>query len=456
MKKTGKKNETLEVVNSKAAGIDIGSRSHYVAIGQECADVREFGVYSDDLHTLCKWLQSEGITAVALESTGSYWQNLFLLLQDYGLNPILVSGKFTKNVQGKKTDVQDCQWIQKLHTFGLLPNSFQPDNFTEQVRQYARHRQGLLENGADYIRKMQKALRLMNIRLDIAVSDVTGKSGQAIIKAVLEGKSDPVYLASLADGRVKKSKDELAKALTGVLKPEYVFELKQSYELWQFFQSKITECDTAIAQLLEDKIAKTEAQDGEQRPVYQPKKRKRKHDSSTGIDIGRLSYELTGGIDLSEIDGVNSQTLLAIVSEIGANVSAFATAKQFTSWLRLAPNNKKTGGKVISNRSPKKKNKLGLALLRVGHVIGNNLKSGALHHFFMRIKARSGHIEASVATARKVAVIIWNMLTKKEAYQPIENADYLQQVKKNAIRNIKKKLTRLGITLDDLVLVQAP
>ncbi|MEY4925594.1 MAG: hypothetical protein RI894_30, partial [Bacteroidota bacterium] len=198
MEKVGKKAAELSVVNPKAAGIDVGSRSHYVAIGQEASDVREFGVYSDDLHTLCKWLQSEGITAVALESTGSYWQNLFLLLQDYGLNPILVSGKFTKNVQGKKTDVQDCQWIQKLHTFGLLPNSFQPDNFTEQVRQYARHRQGLLENGADYIKKMQKALRLMNIRLDIAVSDVTGESGQAIIKAVIEGKSDAAYLASLA------------------------------------------------------------------------------------------------------------------------------------------------------------------------------------------------------------------------------------------------------------------
>jgi DNA-binding protein YbaB len=334
----------------------------------------------------------------------------------------------------------------------LLPNSFQPDNFTEQVRQYARHRQGLLENGADYIKKMQKALRLMNIRLDIAVSDVTGESGQAIIKAVIEGKSDAAYLASLANYRVKKTKEELEKALTGVLKKEYVFELKQSYELWQFFQSKIAECDTAIAHLLEDKIAKEEAKDGVQRAQYQPKSLKKKNKNSGDIDIARLSYELTGGIDLSEIEGVSSQTLLALVSEIGANVSAFATAKQFTSWLRLAPNNKKTGGKVISNRTPKKKNKLGLALLRVGNVIGSNLKDGALHHFFKRIKARSGHIEATVATARKVAVIIWNMLTKKEAYQPTENEDYLQQVKKNAIKNIKKKLARLGITPEEIAL----
>jgi transposase len=432
----------------------VGSRSHWVAIGQNEEDIREFGVYSEDLHALCQWLQSEKITSVALESTGTYWQNLFLMLQDYGLNPILVSGKFTKNVQGKKTDVQDCQWIQKLHTFGLLPNSYQPDKFTEQVRQYARHRQGLLENAADYIKKMQKSLHLMNSRLDVAISDVTGESGQAIINAIIAGKSDAKYLAGLANYRIRKSKEELEKALTGVWKKEYVFELKQSYELWQFFHTKIKECDDAIATLLETQIEKKEQLHGEQRPQYQaPKNAKKKNKNSTTIDIPRLAFELSGGVDLSQIDGVSSQTILALVSEIGLDVSAFKSAKHFTSWLRLAPNNKKTGGKVISSHTPKKKNKLGLALLRVGHVIGHNLKDGALHHFFVRIKIRSGHMKATVATARKVAVIIWNMLSKKEDYQPMESKNYLEKIRQNTIKNMKKKLQRLNISIEELATI---
>jgi transposase len=182
--KKEKKEASMPIINAYAAGIDVGSRSHFVCVGQGTDDVREFGVYSEDLHALCQWLVAEQITSVALESTGTYWQNLFVMLQDYKLNPILVSGKFTKNVQGKKTDVLDCQWIQRLHTMGLLPNSFQPDLFTEVLRQYTRHRQSLIENCADYIKKMQKSLRLMNIRLDVAISDVTGESGTAIINSI--------------------------------------------------------------------------------------------------------------------------------------------------------------------------------------------------------------------------------------------------------------------------------
>jgi transposase len=188
-----KKVESLPILNPHAAGIDVGSKSHFIAVGQAADDVREFGVYSEDLHALCKWLKEEDIETVALESTGSYWQNLFILLQDYGLNPILVSGKFTKNVQGKKTDVLDCQWIQRLHCLGLLPNSYQPTNETEKLRQYSRQRQSLIENAADYIKKMQKALRLMNIRLDIAISDVTGQSGRAMIEAIIGGEKDPSW-----------------------------------------------------------------------------------------------------------------------------------------------------------------------------------------------------------------------------------------------------------------------
>jgi transposase len=447
-----KKNvESLPIVNPHAAGIDVGSKIHYVCVGQAQGDIREFGVYSENLHQLCQWLVEEEVTTVALESTGTYWQNLFIMLQDYKLNPILVSGKFTKNVQGKKTDVLDCQWIQRLHTMGLLPNSFQPDGFTEKLRQYTRHRQGLLENAADYIKKMQQALRLMNIRLDVAISDVTGETGQAIIKAVIEGKTDPKYLASLANYRIRTPKEELEKALTGQWKAEYVFELKQSCELYAFFKAKIGECDKAISELLTQQIEDNEKIDGEVRPEFNQTRRKKKNKNAPNMDTEKLAFQLTGGIDLAKIDGISGQTILSIISEIGVNVDAFPSAKHFASWLHLSPNNKKTGGKVKSSHTPKKKNKLSLALQRAANVIGNNLKEGALHQFFVRIKGKKGAMEATVATARKLAVIIWNMLAKKEQYQPTQNDAYLEKVRLQSIKNIQRKLKKLNIRPDELI-----
>jgi hypothetical protein len=240
----------MSVVNPNAAGIDVGGKSHFVAIGQDKKDVREFGVYTDDLHEIAKWLAANGIVTVAMESTGSYWQQLFTILQEYGLNVILVNGRFAKNVKGKKTDVKDCQWIQKLHSIGLLQGSFLPNNDVETLRIYSRHRKNLIENAADYINRMQKALRLMNIRLDNVIRDVTGMSGRAITEAILNGERDPVKLADLANYRVKKSKEEIAKALTGNWRDEYVFELQQSYEIYKNFQDKIAQTDNKIEELL--------------------------------------------------------------------------------------------------------------------------------------------------------------------------------------------------------------
>jgi transposase len=422
-----------------------------VAVGQGTDDVREFGVYSDDLQALCLWLKEKGVTAVALESTGTYWQNLFIALMDHGLNPILVSGKFTKNVQGKKTDVQDCQYIQKMHLMGLLPASYQPSSEVEQLRQYTRHRQSLIESGADCIKKMQKSMRMMNIRLDIAISDVTGQSGKAIVQAIIAGKTDAKYLAGLANYKIQKSKEELERALTGIWKAEYVMELKHSFELYEFYRLKVTECDTAIEALLEKQIEDNERKDGEVRPKLERTERKKQNKNRPNMDIERLAFQLTGGIDLSKIDGVSGQTLLSIISEIGTEVDKFSTAKQFTSWLRLAPNNKKTGGKVMSSHTPKRKNRLSLALQRAANVIGNNLKDGALHQFFTRIKIKKGYMEAVVATARKLAVIVWNMLSKKEQYQPTEDAAYTEKLKAQTIKNMQKKLKRLNISPEELV-----
>jgi transposase len=247
--------EGLPVIHPKVAGIDVGSKSHYVAIGQDkLKDVWQVGCYTEDYHNLAQQLISKGITSVAMESTGSYWKGLYLILQDYGLEVLLVCGKFTNNVRGRKTDVLDCQWIQKLHSCGLLTGSYLPDNFTESIREISRHRKGLIDNAASYIKKMQKSLRLMNIRLDNAISDVTGKSGQAIIRAIINGETDGRKLAELAHWRIKKSKEEITKALTGDWRSDLVFELKQSYEIYLLFHQKIQECDKEIEKLIEQEV----------------------------------------------------------------------------------------------------------------------------------------------------------------------------------------------------------
>jgi transposase len=291
--------EKMPVVNLAAAGIDVGSRSHFVAIGQNTEDVKEFGVYTEDLHTLCKHLVASGITTVALESTGSYWQPLFVLLQQYNLDPILVNGKFTKNVKGRKTDVQDCQWIQKLHTMGMLEGSFIPDLFTEQVRQYYRHRQTLVANAASYINKMQKALRLINIRL--ALRDVMGRSGKDIIEAILKGERDAKVLASLAQPTVKTSKEEIVAALTGDWREEYIFELRQCYEIYQHYHKKIDECDEVIKQIVTAEVQRKQTEENLAKAEGVKIKKKKARKNEARINIQQLSVDLQVVLILAEL-----------------------------------------------------------------------------------------------------------------------------------------------------------
>lgn len=448
-KKKTKSFEQMEIVHPHSAGIDVGSRSHFVAIGQSPDQVQEFSCYTSGLHELCRWLQSEGVTDVALESTGNYWQTLFVMLQDYELNPILVNGRFTKNVRGRKSDVQDCQWIQKMHALGLLEGSFLPDMFTERLRQFCRHRQSLLANASDYIKKMQQSLRRTNIRLDVAIRDVTGKSGQDIINAILSGERDPKVLAELANYRVKKTKEEIAEALTGDWRDEYIFELKQCYDIYWFLHTQINECDKKIEQLLSEKIDEKEQEHGEQRPEYNGKLKKQ-NKNTPNINIQKLSFQLTGGIDLSAIEGVGPNTILTLLSETGIDLSAFPSAKHFSSWLHLSPNNKISGGKTLSAKTVNGKSRLAQALRQAANAIGTNLKEGALHIFFKRIAFKKGNLHAITATAHKLAVIIWNMLTRQTQYQPIQQGDYLKKVRESQLKRVQLKIKQLHIQADEL------
>lgn len=436
----------MEVVNPNACGIDIGSRSHFVSIGQGDGDVKEFGVYNEDLHNLIQWLLDNDVKTVAMESTGTYWQNLYATLQVAELEVILCNGKFTKNIKGKKSDVQDCQWIQKLHTLGLLSGSFLPDEATEQLRTYCRHRANLLEQAADTTRKMQKYLRLLNLRLDVVVNDVTGITGLKIINAVCNGETDPQKLASLRNGRCRKSEEEIAKALQTNGRNDYLFTLNHEYLMYLNLQSKIVECDIQIEKMLTLQINI----DDEKRQHHIEKKAHKKINKNTpkNIDINLLSYQYFEGVDLLAIEGVSYSTVLTLMSEVGNGIHKFATAKQFASWLRLSPNNKISGGKVLSNKIPKGSNRLKIALRNAANAIGN-LKNTALSNFFSRISHRKGRVSAISATARKLAVIIWNMVVKKAAYIPQTEYQFLDQ-KRKKITQMKKLIAKFEISTNDL------
>ena len=441
------KNVSMEVVNPHAAGIDIGSRSHFVAVSQREDDVKEFGVYNDDLVALAHWLSEHHVKTVAMESTGTYWQSLYSVLQGAGFEVILCNGKFTKNIKGRKSDVQDCQWIQKLHTLGLLSGSFLPDEATEQLRTYCRHRTNLVDQGADTIRKMQKYLRLLNIRLDVVVNDVTGLTGLSIIDALCKGETMPEKLASLRNGNCKKSEEEIAKALQYNGRKDFLFALRHEYQMYMTLQSRIGECDVEIEKMLNEQINGDENK--KQHHIEKKVHKRINKNTPKNIDLNLLSYQYFEGTDLLAIEGLSHSTVLTLMSEVGNGIHKFPTAKQFASWLRLSPNNKISGGRVLSSRIPKGSNRLKIALRNAANVIGN-LKDTALSNFFKRIAFRKGRVSAISATARKLAVIIWNMLVKKVPYKPDTQYEFLDQKRKRKVLEMKRLIHKFDLTPDDL------
>jgi transposase len=440
----------MEIVNPNAAGIDIGSRSHWVAIGQGKNDYREYGVFNEDLYKISDWLKESNVRTVAMESTGTYWQSLYAVLMSEGFHVILCNGKFTKNIKGKKTDIQDCQWIQKLHSLGLLSGSFLPDEKTEQLRTFCRHRSNLLNSAASASKKMQKYLRLLNFRLDVVVNDICGLTGLSIIKSICNGETNPERLASLRHGNCHKSEEEIAKALQTNGRKDYLFALKQELEMYEVFQSKITQCDIEIEKMLSSIIDS----DDNKKQHYLDSKPHKKINKNTpkNIDLNLKSYQYFEGIDLLEIEGMSYSTVLAIMSEVGLNgIKRFPTAKHFASWLRIAPNNKVSGGKVLSSKVPRGSNRLKIALRNAANAIGNLKESTPLRDFFQRINFRKGRVSAISATARKLAVIIWNMVNKNIPYHNPHEYLYLDQKRKlGLVKRIQKQITKFDIKPEEL------
>lgn len=439
----------MEVVNPHAAGIDIGSRSHWVAVGQSDSEVREFGVFNDDLYSISQWLKDRFVQTVAMESTGTYWQALYAVLLSQGFEVILCNGKFTKNIKGKKTDIKDCQWIQKLHTLGLLSGSFLPDKQTEQLRTYCRQRAMLLDSASSASKKMQKYLRLLNLRLDIVVNDICGLTGLKIIKSICEGENDPKKLASLRHYNCRKSEKEIAKALETNGRQDYLFGLKQELDMYELFQVKISECDAEIEKMLHTIIDNND--DKKQHYIdSKPHKRINKN-TPENIDLNLKSYQYFEGVDLLAIEGMSYSTVLSLMSEVGLDgIKRFKTAKHFSSWLRIAPNNKISGGKILSSKVPKGSNRLKIALRNAANAIGNLKDSTPLRDFFQRINFRKGRVSAISATARKLAVIIWNMVVKNKPYHnPVEYLFLDQKRKLGLVKRIQKQITKFELTKEN-------
>jgi len=439
---------SMKIVHPHAAGIDIGSKSHWVAVDQSPANVREFGVYTRDHQRLIEYLRLHQVTTVAMESTGSYWQTLFHALQKVGFEVILVQGTQTRNIRGKKTDVLDCMWIQKLHTLGLLTSSFLLSDHLQTLRTYYAHRDHLIEQTAMYINKMQKALRLMNIRLDVAIRDISGKSGRAILDAILAGQRDPEYLASLAHFRVKKTKQEIAAALHGNWRDDLLFELQSCLAFYDTYRREIVTCDQKIETILQQHISHPNLLVLTSEPSDK-KIRKQVNRNSPSFNVRHLAFAHLR-TDLFQIPGVSHTTILCLLCNMGNDIKRFPSAKQFASWLRLVPNNKVSGGRIISSRTPKGKNVLAIALRNAANSIGNQTEH-PLAPFFKRIAYRKGRNAATTATARKLAIIIWNMITKNQPYLQHDSQILFEKRKTAQVKNIKNRLFKLNLTDSEMI-----
>jgi len=443
-KKTGVKKITqFEIIRPHVAGIDVSdSNGMLVAypINETEIVIEEFECYTRDLRRLSDTLKSHKIESVAMESTGVYWIPLFLLLQEDGFEVYLVNAKHVKNVTGRKDDESDAEWIQKLHRCGLLSASFQPDNQTRALRSIVRHRSSLVTTRSTYLNRMQKALEQMNLKIHTVISDIDGKTGQDIIKAILSGERDPEKLADLRDKRIKASREEIIKSLEGFWLEEHLFELSQCYKAYLFHNEMILDCDKEIEKFLQEII-----QSKNYGVMLQLGKLKRKprYKNDISIDVTNYLYTLNQVdiVGINGITGISEISALTIYSELGDNLDRFKNEKHFTSWLGLAPNTKISGGKIISSRVPKKKHYAGQVFRMAAMSLCNN--KGPLGDYYRRIRAVAGGSKAIVALARKMAVIYFRMVTAKEGYNPQALIDYQKKHRERKIKYLEKYLDRL-------------
>ena len=400
-----KQAEQVAIVHPNAAGLDIGSQEIWACIppDREGKTVQRFGAFTPDLHQLADWLVRNGVDTVAMESTGVYWLPVFEILETRGLKVYLVNAQHIKHVPGRKSDYLDCQWIQKLHAFGLLTGSFRPDGEMCAQRAYLRHRAQLIQHRTPHIQHMQKALQQMNILLPQVVTDTTGETGMAILRAIVAGEREAVTLAQLRDPRCQSSEEEFAKAMTGDWKEEQLFVLKQSLELFDFYTTQILACDL---QIQAQYSAMRPRWEGPSQAVPPPSSSRKRRKNEPATDVRAEVLRLTG-VDLAAVGGIGPSLAQTILSEIGTD-SKWPTEKHFTSWLGLAPHNDISGGKVLRSRTLPTQNRAGQAFRQAATAVARG--PGAFGAFYRRKRAQGGPRFAQVATAHKIARTVYHLL----------------------------------------------
>lgn len=443
MSKRGRSREKRELrrINPRAAGIDIGSASHWVAIDPSLSEhpVREFAAYTGDLQALADWLVEHEIQTVAMEATGVYWIALFEVLRERGLEVCLVDARATKQVAGRKSDISDCQWIQELHSYGLLKQAFVPEVQIATLRSYVRQRDRWVADAGRAIQHMQQALELMNIKLTEVVSDITGTTGLAIIDRILDGERDAGRLSELRNPRCRRSQEEIARALLGSWREEHLFALAQARDHYSYLGQQIEACDARIATAMAACVS-PEAPDSE--PPGRGKRDSSPHPFR--FDAHGHCYRMAG-VDLTAIDGVGANTVLTVLAETGTDMSPWRSERAFGSWLGVAPNPRKSGGRVVRSGTKPSAQRAATAFRLAARSLSSS--KSALGAFYRRLRARIGAPKAITATAYKIAKLFYRMLRTKRPYQDVGQAAYDERFRARRVRSLQRMATELGFTL---------
>lgn len=443
MKKQTLEYHSMPIVNFNVAGIDIGSKFHVVAVGDNPkTDVKEFGVSTTELFKIAAYLKEHGVEKVAMEATGSYERPLLTVLQENGFDVLITAGANTKNYRRFKSDVSDSIHIRTLHGLGLLPPIFITEDFSTKIRSLVRLRKTLIEDSASYIRRIQKTLRGINVRIDVAITDTHSVSGIKMLKAICAGEENPEVLAELAHGTCQKKPAEIAELLRGNWNNNARFEVQSCYRIFEKIQEEIGAIDKQLDTSFDEYTGTLPNQNT-------PKLKTRADKNSPNMNIEKYAHQIFG-VNLNEIPGFGRSALLNFIAEVGEGIKNFHSAKAFSKWLGFTPNNKATGGKIISKKTLKNKSALPNTFRLVANSIGNIKNSNPLTNFFKRIAYRSSRMKAITATARKLSVIVYKMLKNKEEFQKEKLEQNVEKTKAFQIKKIKKNMAKMEISLQDL------
>lgn len=445
MAKKRNKQTSLQVKNPDAAGIDIGSTEHWVAVPADRAErtVRPFRTFTSDLEQLADWLKDCGIRTVAMESTGVYWIPVYELLEERGFEVLLVNAAHARNVPGRKSDVLDCQWLQQLHTFGLVRASFRPEARITELRTYARQRQTLVEEAARQIQRIQKSLDQMNVQLHHVVADITGKTGMTIVRHIADGNHDPALLATYRDPRCRATEETIREALRGHYKAEHLFTLQQSLSLYDAYGEHIRACDQRLEDMLRELVLRFPEIDA---PPKAPKFRAR--DRQISIDIRNPLERILGGVDVQSIIGIGPLTALNLLAETGHDMTRWRTEKHFTSWLNFAPGTHISGGRRLSSRRRPGRNRAGLLLRQAASSVGRT--QTALGAFYRRIAARRSKAVAVVATARKIACAYYRLVRYGGQYVERGAIAAEHDYQERRLKSLRRQAKLLGYELTEV------